>query len=903
MATASLIALTIVAGALPDAIDHLRSADVVPNVGLVLDASCSMRYNPRIHTNCTWWANQYNGGSLSFTKNQVMRAVLTGCQSADDGILDKWQERVNFSIFQFGHSTNRAALVAPFDSSLETLQAGAMSIPAASNTPMSLAIGSHAYYFRNHFTESNTLQCRPNFLLLLSDGNPNGPNVNYRFNCPTATEPVTNKYVRWYKPWDGSEYLTEHEDFLCDVDGNQQIRTYAIGFGAPGSFSPSNLQSIAQHGGGEYYYASDVQQLDAAFTQIITSMASRAGLFYAAPAVQIEGLFSDNVVYTSAFRPAAQGPWYGTVKKHCIQPRTLNSGLFDPSDVSCIFKSESDGKTLLTNPAAVDMWTGSATTAATTGGAGAVISAQLGLPGGPPATPYWPRNIRTWRPGNANYQLLKKNAWNNHDTWTSKSEHNKLINKLHGYTYNAANNGNPIAVAEWPLGDPVHSTTILLRYGPNCEVAGQCFVVIGMNDGMLHFLDAATGQETTALVPAEAWQMNRVGNEQLRNMIKQPDVDTTHRYFVDGGIVRFHDDNNGDGIIQRTETAYLIFGLGRGGAGYYQIPINEFNGELSNGTNAIRPLLHTHGTAFEELQDTWAAPWAGEMMVQGQLRNVAVFPSGHIRQFDEPTSPTPRLAPKRVDPLPGTPEEKCAPFLAALGVPGSTCNQRTNSGYPDPAPQDITFGPYASPDTIAYRVHFASFQLEDADRLEIRDGQGRIVDVMSGGLPNNSWSEWIYDDKFEMRWITNGVQTHHKGFKIHKIRMRKVQPRGDREHNPTIFVVDLDKWNGASPRRFVRDAEDGGLLLRISRQCVGTTTGICIDEDDSPDLANMTCPISAEVSAYTVNGLVESLYWGDECGQLWKAYATETTEGVTWKARRLLSLNNALDLSDQTVSR
>lgn len=883
--------------ALPDAIDHLKSADVVPNVGLLLDASCSMAFRPRIQTTCTWWAARYNRGSTSFNKNQVMRSVLTGCESAEDGILDKWTEKVNFSVFQFGHRSNRTSLVASFDSSRETLERGVQGIPAASNTPMSTAIGTHAIYFQNYFRSNNTQVCRPNFLLLLSDGNPNGGSANYQFNCPKPGDPRTRKYVPWYRPWDGSAYLTEHRDFLCDVAGDQDIKTYTIGFGAPGSFSPSNLQRIAQEGGGEYYYAANVQQLDAAFEQIISAMASRAGLFYSAPAVQLEGLFSDNVVYTSAFQPRSNGAWHGTVKKHCIEPAKLPSGKYDVSDQSCVFKSARDGETLYTNPGAVDLWTGSATTAATTGGAGAVMALRLGAAGGAPRTPYYPRRIVTWRGGRNGYVPVRPSYLSRRDTWTPPQEHDRLINMLNGYTYDAQPDGSPVSVGEWPMGDPVHSPTVLLRYGPNCEAARQCWVVVGANDGMLHFFDAATGEETTALVPAEVLGPSAAGNFAVRDLNRQPDVDAVHRYFVDGGVVSFHDDSNGDGIIQRDEAAYLIFGLGRGGAGYYAIPMSRFNGTLGASRNPVRPLVHTPGTGFEELQDTWAAPWAGQMEIDGDIENVAVFGSGHINQFDDPGWPTPSLAPARTALDPRVRNLTCGRMMTANGQPARNCTFWHGNGYPDPAPQDVTLGPYRLDDAVAFRLMFLQIDLDPNDRLELRDSQGNVIETIRGAS-GRRWTQWVYDDQVELRLVTNGRQTRDKGYKLRRVQYLARPERRDRAHNPTVFVVDLAKWNAASPANFAATATDDGLLLRIARRCTGNSVGVCVDASDVPELNEMVCPISTEISVFTVSGLVQSMYWGDDCGQIWTAWR----DGDDWDAKRLLSLNDTGRLNQRRSS-
>src|SRR5687767_1976703 len=193
--------------ALPDAADVLRSADVRPNISLLLDASGSMLQGTA-STNCNWFAANYNGGDPRLNKNEVMRSVLVGCQTANDGILDKWFSRVNFSIYRFGHQNDRAALSAAFGSSKATLESAALAIPAAGNTPMSLALRENALYLQSHFNDSNTRTCRPNYILLLSDGDPNGYGVTFNFNCPLPGDPLASLNVPALEPWLGAGYLT-----------------------------------------------------------------------------------------------------------------------------------------------------------------------------------------------------------------------------------------------------------------------------------------------------------------------------------------------------------------------------------------------------------------------------------------------------------------------------------------------------------------------------------------------------------------------------------------------------------------------------------------------------------------------------------------------------------------------
>lgn len=891
---------TLVIAQLPDGLDYLKSADIIPNVGLLLDASCSMGGTANIVTNCNWWASTYNSGNMTFTKNKAMRSVLTGCRSSSDGILDKWSAKVNFSIFDFGRSTTDATLRAPFGSTLATLETAAMAVPATGSTPMTAAIRNHGAYFDTVFTNANTKSCRPNFLLLLTDGDPNGGPGTFNYNCSVTGDPRVSTSVAWDQPWLGARYLNTHKDFLCSVTGDQQIKVYTIGFGAAGSFNPANLQSIATEGKGQYYYASDVAQLDTAFQQIITAMTSRSGLFYSAPAIQIDQLFSDNVAYVAGFKPPSQGMWQGTVKKHCILPPKVTNGTFDTAERRCLFVADTSGKSLYTNPAAQDLWTGTTTTSPVKGGAGAVILSQIGAADSTPRTPYWPRNIVTWRPGTASYVSVNPSTWTGDDSFTTGINNAKLINRLHGYTQDAATNGDPIMTASWPLGDPVNAPTRMLRYG-NCETARSCWIVNGMNDGMLHFFDAADGKESTALVPADVWRPLGVSDDRLAKIGSQPDTDATHRYFVDGGVSVFHSDTNGDGIIQASETAYLVFGLGRGGSAYYQIPMSRFNGVLNATDNPVRVLAKSATGAFRELRDTWASPWLGETIIGGVVKQVAVFASGHVRELDDPDKRLPsRTIPRSA--LNTTPQVmSCASVISALGLPASNCGNKTTGGYADSAAQNLLIGPFSISGAVAYRIRFSTFDLESTDKLTLQDSQGVTAATMSTTGPSGLVSPWVYDTSFALRFTTNGRKTSNVGFTISNVEYLVMSNGTAETHNPTVFMTDLSKWNGASATSFNSSSDGGGLVLRVSKDCTSVAgAGICVDQASNPDLAEMTCPISAEISAYTVANHLRAIYFGDECGQLWKAWAT-TERGDAWKARRLLKLNELGSLANQSA--
>lgn len=981
----TITALFILQGAtpaqFPDALDHLRAGDVIPQVGLLLDRSGSMAWG-EVESECTWFATQCpgghpdglwgwnycrpncpcddyqgdcdndsecksghcahdvgtnygqdwsldvcepnpSGGSLvaKLNKSEQMKAALIGCRSADDGIVDKWASRVNFSVFEFGSGT---ALKVPFDSDKATLEAGILAIPESGSTYMSRGIRDHAMYFNSYFDADNSLTCRPNFLVMLSDGNPNGGACTYNFEC---TSPVESKYVASNKPWEGSDYIQRNEDVLCDVPGNQNIATYTIGFGQPGDFSPTNLQKIAEYGDGEYYYASDREQLNQSFEQIISAIVSRSALFFAPIAIQSESLFAGNYAYAAAFKPQEGGPWRGTIKKHCIVPPVQTGGAYDTTVDTCLFLSP-DGVSLETNPRVMDQWTGVRSIAADIGGAGDVILSQMNAySGGTPHAPYWShRNVLTWRPGVEGYVPVNDTELDRDDTWTNGCEHQRLINMLHGYTFDAdCETGAPVSVSMWPLGDPVNFSPTLLLYGP-CQdehevpIEGNCFVASGMNDGMLHIFDTATGKETTALVPGDLWGPNGIAASGLADLPDQPNLTFTHRYYVDGDAQLYHVDTDADGYIDEGETAQLIFGLGRGGRAYYALDVAKLpGGALSTSDNPIHPLTYQPGTALADLRDTWAAPWLGRLRKATDLYDVAVFPSGHIINFDFPLG-TPEVTFPEVPTRPDRTNPKyydckgAQGFASMNGHDNAWCDTWWFNGCQGSGPCYDSAGVpldiaipirLEDPDyePAAMRIKFSEFEIDPNDVVRLEDEMGNVVGEFTNGVLRQTESPWVYDDKLVIRLITDGVDTPHRGFQLKKIDWvaRVPGPASGQapgriagfelgvDHHPTVYIADLARWNGPTRQAFTEASDDEGLLLRITNDCAGVDTDRCLDASSAPDLADMVCPVSAEVSAFTEQDELRAVYWGDECGQIWKAWSADS--GGSWKAKRLINLN------------
>jgi hypothetical protein len=156
----------------------------------------------------------------------------------------------------------------------------------------------------------------------------------------------------------------------------------------------------------------------------------------------------------------------------------------------------------------------------------------------------------------------------------------------------------------------------------------------------------------------------------------------------------------------------------------------------------------------------------------------------------------------------------------------------------------------------------------------------------------------VNDSSFNFRWFTRADPTApHAGWQVTNVHVygTTVSASSPVQHYPTVYMVDTEAWNGATAQSFAGSATDDGNLLKISNKCQGAgANATCLDGASFPDLKDMTCPISAPVAAYSQGGRIQSFYWGDECGQIWKAWRQGIGAAATWQAQRLIALNKTV---------
>lgn len=183
------------------------------------------------------------------------------------------------------------------------------------------------------------------------------------------------------------------------------------------------------------------------------------------------------------------------------------------------------------------------------------------------------------------------------------------------------------------MGDIMNSKPAVLDY-----INGESYVLVGTNEGFLHAFDAKDGAEQWAFMPQGL--LKNIRHFYDNNQPK------THFYGVDGQLVPWVLDNNGDGKVDASngEKAYLFFGQRRGGRAYYALDVTDISSPTLVWTR------NSDSTGFAELGESWSKPTLAKMRVQQppitglvELRDVLVFGGGFDPALEE-ADPAQRVA-------------------------------------------------------------------------------------------------------------------------------------------------------------------------------------------------------------------------------------------------------------------
>jgi type IV pilus assembly protein PilY1 len=529
------------------------------------------------------------------------------------------------------------------DSNRTSANAVVDALPASGNTPLAETLyeaalyysGLPAYYGDLGKTDLAALEsvipmrykqpaeyaCAKNFVVLLTDGQPTSdtgawhlaPNLP-KFASVLGRTGCLGPDVDGACLVDVAEYMSK-ADINPGVPGRQSVTTYTIGF----KTQQTLLKNTAESSGGEYYEANDVKELTAALTDIVTNIFDR-DISFTAPAVAVNAFNRTqhlNDLYVSVFRASDEVHWPGNLKKFTIK----ESEVRDANDINAV-----DPDTGYFANSSKNFWSNLSTP---DGSDVTKAGAANALP--PPAT----RKVYTNKV--AGSLTLGSNAVStaNIGSFTpsdfglrgtaGEPSLDKLIDWARGVDVRDEDN-NPATNVRYAMGDALHAEPAAVVYGNN--YGGHDVVVFNAtNDGFLHAIDAATGEEIWSFIPKDLL-------ENLTDLYFNENVDYK-TYGLDGNIVPVVHDANDDGVIQLgTDFVYIIFGMRRGGDKYFMLDVSD----------RFAPSLKWQRT-FPEFGQSWSTPSVAKIKIDSTAQTseqdaVLVLGGGYDTVHDSPGHPT-----------------------------------------------------------------------------------------------------------------------------------------------------------------------------------------------------------------------------------------------------------------------
>jgi type IV pilus assembly protein PilY1 len=524
-----------------------------------------------------------SGVGMPQSRISVAQQVLADLIQNTDG--------VRFGMFVFNYNQG-GRLVAPCGTAKATLLSQVAAASPNGWTPLAETMaeiglyfaGMPSWYDSGTYTSPMQERCQKNYVIIMTDGEPTQDRDSRLYETPYINGDIIGDYDHDQTPcdpthhreyWDptknclaypdnGSDYLDDVAKYLYENDCNplmgdgtsfdkQNIVTFTIGF----KTNQSLLQRAAAKGGGEYFTAENYSELKEAFSQIMSSIVEKNAC-YVAPVVPISRMnrvFAGDKIYLGFFKPQQSGRWFGNIKRYALQ----NDGTL--VDAKSENATTADG---LIKDNALSWWTslGNDGPAVEKGGAAEALSLQI--EGGTA------RKVYTY----TGQPLLtdSSNAF--------VSTNTVITNTMLNVADDTARLNLFTSVREGVFGDIIHSEPAVVVYET------KTVIYVGANDGLLHCIDDANGQELWSFIPPEhigrLWRMN----------------DADHDYFVDGSPT-VHYGGAGQKI--------LVIGSRRGGESYVALDVTDYSAPLF--LYSIGPtILGPSPTDYEHLGQSWCRP-------------------------------------------------------------------------------------------------------------------------------------------------------------------------------------------------------------------------------------------------------------------------------------------------------
>jgi len=501
---------------------------------------------------------------------------------------------------------------------------------AGDKTPSANGIGNASHHLCTYTTADSwtganyispiTHQCQDNFIILISDGD---PTVQGNFD---AIKDITGKNANTCENigvdlfgndkkkataancgYEVARELAEHAQ-NPQIPGST-VSTYTVGFAVEGP-GKKYLSQLAYEGNGEFFEANKAEELASALLSILDEILVDSESFASAAIDINNATFShDNRVYLPLFKPGFQPSWEGNVKGYYMGAE----GLLDIEGKPATMRNGNDTSI---RDDAHSFWSLTADGNKTADGG---VNDRLDPEN---------RNLYTYTGNNIPQGGVDLNEPSG-DNELASSNTNLTYNIL-GIRQSAALREDLLSwIREQPIGAPLHSSLESVNYA-----GGRRVLFSITNQGFLHAFDVSkpnaensNGQdgakELFAFMPREI----------LKNLHEMYTGVSTkeHIYGLDGHSTVWHNDTNGNNIVDNNESILLIFGMRRGGNSYYAV-------DISNPENPQLQWQIKGGEGdFVELAQTWsrASLISVERSNKAASEQVLVFGGGYDENLDD----------------------------------------------------------------------------------------------------------------------------------------------------------------------------------------------------------------------------------------------------------------------------
>ncbi|UCH09417.1 MAG: hypothetical protein JSU61_09280 [Fidelibacterota bacterium] len=499
-------------------------------------------------------------------------------------------------------------------------------------------------------SEPEAAACANNYILLMTDGY---PNIDYDWTLvstnnggnPNFADPKYYDSDSW--TWYWNEGGAEHADDVAawmagwknaqpiaeaGVGPDYNVTTHAIGF----NFDNPLLADVAHDGSGLCITAHNRNELIEAFYTLGLTMTSTTS--FIAPVVSVDEANrtqSGDELYMALFRPVEDDYWQGNLKKFGLAWKTRTDcgrteGEWTVVDKNGNTATDCDGTIL---DSAISYWSSSADgiTVNKGGAGGLLLNAinNINLVNGPH---YDFRYIYTYKDDDLvpfTYTTINDQVFlEDEDLGLDENDEalKKIVNFVYGYTYDANDDGTPVAKRTWILGDVIHSEPEVIEYYDPQTGLLRRLIAVGANDGMLHvFVDhdsfgsLTEGSEIFAFVPPDLI-------DDLQSF-----ANTGHFYTMDGSPNLWQGsvvDENSNGLWDTGEyrKKILVFGERRGGRNYWALDVTD----PDPGNWGVAWRIRGGDSPFEAMGQTWNKPQFARIRTSSTgFTDVCIFAGGY----------------------------------------------------------------------------------------------------------------------------------------------------------------------------------------------------------------------------------------------------------------------------------